>query len=255
MKFVFENNRSSAQQIVFGSAARSIWQVSDVFTEGAISDFEDEETRLKWSPVLASLAFGEATAFAGFGGRIAEAADLSTKSWLTVHLLDECKHTEGFSSLLRYLYPSHEGKYEGLLQNRDVLVFYGRTHRVTDLLQWLISTQIAEIFGMHCYRALASKMKAEKVVANFLNNIVSDESRHLAYIGALIEERKKNLDASKWEGNYLTFADSMVHLARNMFEAKKCGPNFRSFESMGIDVSSFCDDASSALEKRFMGSI
>jgi|GEM_PF-2535620 len=98
MHFTFSNNRSLIQQRVYDAAMASKWRVSDVFAGNTESELATEKPRLEWAPVLVSLAFGEATAFSGFGRRIAEANDISTKTWLTVHLLDESKHTEAFSA-------------------------------------------------------------------------------------------------------------------------------------------------------------
>ncbi|MCX6123148.1 MAG: ferritin-like domain-containing protein [Proteobacteria bacterium] len=254
MRFAFDNNRSTAQQRVFDSAMVSTWRVSDVFSAGSISEVGDERSRLEWAPVLASQAFGEATAFAGFGQRIAESDDISTKTWLTVHLLDESKHTEGFSALLDHLYPSYRGRQEALLRSKDVLVFYGRTQRSDDLLQWLICTQIAEIFGMNCYKALHQKLSQDPIAGQFFANIISDEGRHIAYIGSLVDERRKAISEKAWNTLYAPFAESMILYARNMFEARKCGANFHSFVNMGIDVTAFCDAASAELARKLLRS-
>ena len=109
MKFIFENNRSPVQQRIFEAASTVKWRVSDIFDGSTVSSVLDEHSRLQWAPVLVSLAFGEATAFSGFGRRIADADNISAKSWLTIHLLDEAKHTEAFTQLLNHLYPSYRG--------------------------------------------------------------------------------------------------------------------------------------------------
>ena len=252
MRFAFDNNRSTAQQRVFDSAVLSPWRVSDVFSGDSISGLGDEKSRLEWAPVLASLAFGEATAFAGFGPRIAESDDISTKTWLTVHLADESKHTEGFSALLDHLYPSYRGRQETMLRSKDVLVFYGRTQRADDLLQWLICTQIAEVFGMHCYKALHQKLSLDPIAGQFIANIISDEGRHIAYIGSLVDERWKQVGDKSWNARYAPFAESMILYARTMFEARKSGANFHSFGSMGIDVTAFCNAASEELARKLL---
>lgn len=254
MKFAFENNRSTVQQRVFDSAMVSTWRVSDVFSGDSISGVGEEKSRLEWAPVLVSLAFGEATAFAGFGQRITESDDISTKTWLTVHLLDESKHTEGFSALLDHLYPSYRGRQEALLRSKDVLVFYGRTQRSDDLLQWLICTQIAEIYGMHCYKSLHQKLSQDPIVGLFFANIISDEGRHIAYIGSLVDERRKQVGEKTWNAQYSPFAESMILYAGNMFEARKSGANFHSFGNMGINVSAFCDAASAELARKLLRS-
>jgi hypothetical protein len=252
MKFVFDNNRSQSQQRVFEAAMGSKWLVSDIFSGSSVSEVGDESSRLKWAPVLASLAFGEATAFAGFGGRIADADGISTKTWLAVHLLDEAKHTEAFSALLDHLYPSFRGGHEQLLDSRDVLVFYGRTHRTTDLLEWLVCTQIAEVFGMHCYKALHQGLSLEPTAGRFFANVISDEGRHIAYIGSLIDERRRRVGEERWAAAYAPFAEKMVRYARNMFEGGRRGPNFRSFQAMDVDVTAFCDAATADLDKRLL---
>ncbi len=250
MKFIFENNRTPVETKTLASALNSQWMVSDVFKDNLPSSYLDEETRLRWAPVLASLAFGEGTAFYGFGGRIAEAEDLSAKSWLSVHLLDEARHTEGFSELLAYLYPSHHGRLEDLFQSRDVLVFYGHTHRCVDLTQWLLCTQIAETYGRQCYRALHQALAADPVVQEFFGHILTDENRHISYIGSLIRSRFARMDDEK-KNSYEPFIHKMSALARNMFEARKRGVNYRSFEAMDIDVSAFCERAQDEIVSKF----
>lgn len=251
MKFVFEPNRTASEERVLKSALKSQWAVSDVFTRGQTCEFKTEAERLKWAPVLASLAFGEGTAFYGFGNRIAEADDISAKSWLAVHLLDEARHTEGFSELLTYLYPSYAGRHEELLRSRDVFVFYGHTHKCERLVDWLLCTQIAEVFGRQCYSALYDKLNRDDTAGMFLRHILQDEHRHIAYISSLIETRRQAMPESTWRQEVVPFAEKMIGLARNMFEAKRRGANYKAFESLEIDVSAFCDKAAQEIEEKF----
>ena len=252
MKFIYENNRTDLQEKVQKSALQGQWHVGDVFTRGDICETLTEEERLKWAPVLRSLAFGEGTAFSGFGERIAEAEDISARLWLATHLLDEGRHAEGFSRLLDYLYPSSQGKHEEVLQNRDVFVFYGHTHRSEDLTSWLLCTQIAEVFGRQCYRDLKESIGGDGVVSNFLGKIINDEHKHISYINSLIQVRKDAMSDETWRTNYEPHVEKMSKLARNMFEAKRRGENFRSFEAMEIDVSAFCDRAQTEIIERFI---
>ena len=99
MSFVYVDNRNARETKIIDAAIRNDWTISDVFKRenDFVSNHKSESERLKWAPILVALAFGEDTAFHGFGERIAEADDISTKSWLCAHLLDESKHTEGFS--------------------------------------------------------------------------------------------------------------------------------------------------------------
>ncbi len=252
MKFIFEDNRSEKEERIANAALNNNWLISDIFKKNEISPYQDEKTRLKWAPVLSSLAFGESTAFYGFGKRIAESPDISTKSWLTIHLCDESKHAEGFSWLLHYLYPSYRGKLDSLLKSKDVYVFYGHTHRCDTLLQWLLCTQIAEVFGSHCYKALHEQLDYEPVAKTFFKYILTDESRHIAYIANLIQKKREEISDSEWQHHYCHFIEKMITLARNMFETRKKGSNYQCFESIGVNVTAFCDKAQSNLYKKLL---
>jgi len=249
VKFIFENNRSASDQRVHDVALAEQWSVESVFAGKDISPWLKESERLPWAPVLVSLAFGEGTAFYGFGDRIAEADDLSAKTWLSIHLLDEGRHTEGFSRLLDYLYPSFKGRQDSLLKSKDVYVFYGHTEKSPTLLHWLICTQIAEIFGKHCYRALERAMAEDAVARTFFGNILKDESRHIYYIRRLIDQRRAQMTDRAWKEEIQPFAKGMMLRARNMFEAKRKGANYEAFGTLGISVSEFCDQAQTEIEQ------
>jgi hypothetical protein len=254
MKFIYSDNRSKRETKIIDSAIRNNWTVSDIFQnhDDFVSSFKSESQRLKWAPILVALAFGENTAFHGFGQRIAEAEDISTKSWLSVHLLDECKHTEGFSRLLDYFYPSYKNEQDKLFSSRDALVFYGYTHRCHYIVEWLICTQIAEVFGRHCYKGLHMSLNDDPVAEKFLKNIILDEARHIAYINELIEIRRKNMDEKEWIANIQPFVIKMIRLGRNMFEAKKKGKNYHALSSLNIDVTEFCNIAESELAEKYL---
>lgn len=252
MKFIFENNRSIKEEKIANAALSDNWLLSDIFKKDEISSYQDEKTRLKWAPVLSSLAFGESTAFYGFGKRIAESPDISTKSWLTIHLCDESKHAEGFSLLLNYLYPSYRGRLESLLKSKDVYIFYGKTHQCETLLQWLLCTQIAEVFGGYCYKGLYEKLGCDSAAKSFFKYILTDESRHIAYIASLIQKKRAEISSSEWQRYYRPFIERMIGLARNMFETRKRGSNYQSFESIGVDVSAFCDKAQKNLYEKLV---
>jgi rubrerythrin len=198
------------------------------------------------------LAFGENTAFHGFGQRISEADDLSTKSWLATHLLDEAKHTEGFSRLLDYFYPSYRNQQNKLFSSNDALVFYGHTHRCNSLIEWLICTQIAEVFGRYCYKGLHASLSDDPIAEKFLKNIIVDEARHISYISELIDSRRINIDDTDWNDNIRPFVEKMIRLGRNMFEAKKKGKNFHALSSLDIDVTGFCDTAQKELSEKYL---
>lgn len=131
MTFLYTDTRTHRERKIADAAIRNSWTVSDIFVPEAdfVSSYQSEPERLKWAPILVALAFGENTAHDGFGSRIAAANDIATKNWLCIHLLDESKHTEGFSSLLNYLYPSLKGNHQILFSHRDAFRFYGHTHR------------------------------------------------------------------------------------------------------------------------------
>ena len=65
--------------------------------------------------------------------------------------------------------------------------------------------------------------------------------------------RRLEVEDSAWQKNTEPFVEKMTRLARNMFEARRKGPNFRAFESLEIDVSGFCNTASKEIENRFCG--
>ena len=88
MKFLYNDTRNPTQISLMRTSMHDQWWLDDIFQENQkTSSYETEESRLKWGPVLASLAFGEGTAFYGYGQRIVEAQDISTRTWLSTHLL------------------------------------------------------------------------------------------------------------------------------------------------------------------------
>lgn len=253
MQFIYKDNRNKRETKIINAAVRNTWTVSDIFINAKdfSSDYKTETERLKWAPILAALAFGENTAFHGFGRRIAEADDISTKSWLAVHLLDEAKHTEGFSKLLDYLYPTYRNQQNKLFSSRDALIFYGYTHRVNSLIEWLLCTQIAEVFGRYCYKELHVSLNDEPVAEQFLKKIIFDEARHIAYIAELIDARLHDVDEIDRDKNLYPFIDRMITLGRNMFEAKKKGANYKALSSLGLDVTKFCNIAEMELREKY----
>ncbi len=253
MRFIYRDNRGKREAKIIDAAIRNTWTVSDIFhnENDFFSDYKTEVERLKWAPILVALAFGENTAFYGFGQRIAEADDISTKSWLATHLLDEAKHTEGFSKLLNYLYPTYKHQQDKLFSSRDALVFYGYTHRTNSLIEWLLCTQVAEVFGRHCYKELYKSLSDEPVAAKFLKNIIFDEARHIAYIAELIDVRLQGIYETNQKENLYTFIDKMIKLGRNMFEARKKGENYKALSSLDIDVTNFCDVAEMELREKY----
>lgn len=254
MKFIYSDNRNIRESKILDAAIRNDWTISDIFQNDNYfnSTYKDETERLNWAPILVALAFGENTAFYGFGPRIAEAGDISTKSWLATHLLDEAKHTEGFSRLLDYLYPSYKNQQDKLFSSRDALVFYGYTHQSSSLIEWLICTQVAEVFGRYCYKALHNSLSDEPVVARFFKNIIFDEARHIAYIEELIKARRRSIDEKEWNKKIIPFIVQMTKLGRNMFEAHKKGKNYQSLSFLGIDVTNFCDRAEHEIKKKYL---
>jgi len=253
MRYIYRDNRTKREIKIVNAAIRNTWTVSDIFhnEKDFYSYYRTEAERLKWAPILVALAFGENTAFHGFGKRIAEADDISTKSWLAAHLLDEAKHTEGFSKLLNYLYPTFKHQQDKLFSSRDALVFYGYTHRCNSLIEWLLCTQIAEVFGRQCYKGLHTSLSDEPVAARFLRNIIIDEARHIAYISELIHVRLQSIRNRDENENLRFFIDKMITLGRNMFEAKKKGANYKALSSLGIDVTNFCDIAEMELREKY----
>jgi len=254
MKFIYIDNRNTRESKIIDAAIRNSWTISDIFQNenDFVSTYKNESQRLKWAPILVALAFGENTAFHGFGQRIAEADDISTKSWLSAHLLDESKHTEGFSRLLDYFYPSYKHQQDKLFSSRDALVFYGYAHRCKSLIEWLICTQIAEIFGRYCYKELHINLSDEPIAEKFLKNILFDEARHITYIGELINARRININEKEWNKHIRPFADKMIRLGRNMFEANKKGRNYHALASLNIDVTGFCDIAETELREKYL---
>ena len=103
---------------------------------------------------------------------------------------------------------------------------------------------------MYCYKSLHDKLKLDEKANALFANIISDEGRHIAYIGSMIDEKRREIGEHDWKDEYLPFCEQMTQYARNMFEAQKRGPNFSSFTSMDIDVAAFCDLASSDISKR-----
>jgi hypothetical protein len=252
MKFLYDDQRTREETSLYTSALANQWNIHEVFKPShtpLTCEFKTETERLKWAPVLVSLAFGEGTAFYGFGDRIKQADDLSTRSWLSIHLLDEARHTEGFSRFLDYFYPSFRGQQHTLLDSRDVTVFYGRTERCESILEWLICTQIAEIFGRHCYKAVHQVLAPDPTASLFFAKILGDENRHIAYIGSLIRKRYAELSARDF-AHTQDFLHRMMQYGRNMFESRKKGANFHAFTQMGIDVSAFCDRAEEEILKK-----
>lgn len=253
MNFIYADNRNKREKKIIDATIRNTWTVSDIFKNGSdfFSSYKSEAIRLKWAPILVALAFGEDTAFHGFGQRIAEADDISTKSWLCAHLLDEAKHTEGFSRLLDYLYPSYSNRQNELFGSRDALLFYGHTYRSHGLVEWLICTQIAEVFGRQCYKALHFSLVEEPVIEQFLQNIIFDEARHIGYISSLIDVRRERMDKEEW-GHLKPFINKMIGLGRNMFEARKKGPNYYALGALDIDVTNFCNIAEAELQEKYL---
>lgn len=254
MSFIYLDNRDTRQKKVIDATIRNNWTISDIFKDDKdlISSYKNEKERLKWAPILVALAFGEDTAFKGFGNRIAEAADdISTRSWLCAHLLDEAKHTEGFSRFLNYLYPSYKNRQTELFSSRDALLFYGHTHQSNSLTEWLLCTQIAEVFGRQCYKALYTSLVDDPIAEKFLKNIVSDEVRHIAYIGSLINIRRKNMSEKDWE-HLKPFINKMIKLGQNMFEARKKGANYYALSVLNIDTTEFCNVAEAELQKKYL---
>ncbi len=254
MKFTYPDNRTVIERKIINAAIKNTWTVSDIFKDDAdfVSSYKTESERLKWAPVLISLAFGENTAFHGFGQRIAGADDISTKSWLCAHLFDESKHTEGFSRLLDYFYPSHKNRHDKLFQSKDALLFYGYVHKCGSLIKWLICTQIAEVFGRYSYKALHTGLQDEPIAEAFFRNILFDEARHIAYINSLINAHIEKMDNDELNNYIKPFTQKMIGLGRNMFEAKKKGHNFYAFNHLNIDVTHFCDLAEADLYKKFL---
>lgn len=247
--FIYNNNRNHRQNRIIEAASKSTWVISDIFLDHQVSSYGEESERLKWAPILVALAFGENTAFSGFGRRIIEATDISAKSWLCAHLFDESKHTEGFSRLLDYLYPSYKNNQAKLFNSRDAILFYGYTHQCNSLVEWLICTQIAEVFGRYCYKELYNSFKAEPVIEKFFKNILIDEARHISYINELIKVHRINLTDRYWNKYIKPFTEKMIFLGRNMFEARKKGKNYFALSSLNIDVEKFCDSAQADLTK------
>lgn len=240
MKFVFEVERSEKNEATLKATFENQWSPRSTIPLGLISEYLSEEKRLAWAPVLLSLAFGEATAFQGFGKRIEESCDMETKLWLSAHLLDEGRHTEGFSYLMNYLYPSYTGRHEQFFNSRDVYVFYGRTERTITILHWLICTQIAEIYGKYCYSSIRKSLKREPVIENFFQHILVDEGRHISYVNHLISQRLNMIKHSKKQlDDIKIFTEKMSSYAEQMF----IGRNLRSFDSMEIDARIFCSKA------------
>ncbi|TAK71558.1 MAG: ferritin-like domain-containing protein [Gammaproteobacteria bacterium] len=254
MNFIYSDTRTIIEKKIINAAIRNTWTVSDIFNEEKdfVSSYKSESERLKWASILVSLAFGENTAFHGFGSRIADADDISTKSWLCAHLLDEAKHTEGFSKLLDYLYPSNKQHHSKLFHSKDVLLFYGYTHRCDSIVKWLLCTQIAEVFGRYCYKSLHSSLQDDVIAEKFLKNIIFDEARHIAYINALIKTKQEKMDATTWSKNIKPFIEKMIPLGRNMFEARKKGNNYYALKHLDIDVTGFCNLAEVELRNKFL---
>lgn len=253
MSFIYLDSRDKRQKKVMDATIKNSWMLSDIFKNenDFVSSYRTEQERLQWAPILVALAFGENTAFQGFGQRIAEANDISTKAWLCAHLLDEAKHTEGFSKFLNYLYPSKVNKQHELFNSRDAYLFYGYTYRCNSLLEWLICTQIAEVFGRQCYKSLLTSMEDDSVAKIFLQNIVHDEARHIAYISSLIDKRREEIGEINWS-ELKPFIYKMVKLGRNMFEARKKGANYYALKSLHIDVSNFCMIAENELQEKYL---
>lgn len=253
MSFIYLDNRDKRQKKIIDATIRNDWTVSDIFKsdDDFVSSYKSEIERLKWAPILVALAFGEDTAFKGFGNRIAEANDISTKSWLSAHLLDEAKHTEGFSRLLDYLYPSYHNRQTELFSSRDALIFYGHTYQSSALIEWLICTQIAEVFGRYCYKALHASFADEPVVEKFLQHIIFDEARHIAYVSSLIDVRRLNMSEKDWE-QLKPFISKMIKLGRNMFEARKKGANYYALGALDIDTTAFCNIAELELQEKYL---
>lgn len=253
MSFIYLDNRDRRQKKIMDSTIRNDWILSDIFKndDDFVSSYKSETERLKWAPILAALAFGEDTAFQGFGLRIAEADDISTKSWLCAHLLDEAKHTEGFSRFLNYFYPSCNNRQNELFSSRDAFIFYGHTYRSSSLIEWLICTQIAEVFGRQCYEALHASLADDPVAEQFLQNIVFDEARHIAYIGLLIDVRRAKMSEENWN-QLKPFINKMIRLGRNMFEARKKGANYYALSALDIDASGFCKIAELELQEKYL---
>lgn len=252
MKFIYSDNRNTRQTKIIEAAIRNDWTISDIFIqdEDFASTYQTEAHRLQWAPILSALAFSESTAFHGFGARIADATDLATKSWLAAHLLDESKHTEGFSRLMDYLYPSYRNRQEKLFCSRDTLVFFGYTQRCEPLVEWLICTQVVEVFGRYCYKALHEKLAEEAVAQLFFQQIIKDEARHVAYISELINVNRAAIGEQEWHRRVKPFADKMIELGRKMFDGNKKAKVYRAFCAMDIDASAFCDTAVEDLQHR-----
>lgn len=253
MTFVYQDTRNLRENKIADAAIKNDWTVSDIFLkdESFSSGYFTEEKRLKWAPILVALAFGENTAFSGFGLRIATSSDISTKNWLCIHLLDEAKHTDGFTALLNYLYPSWRGRQEKLFSSRDAVKFYGYTHKTEKIVEWLLCTQIAEVYGRQCYKALYSALKDEVIVNKFLGNIVKDEARHIAYVGSLINKIRQEIKRDEWD-ELKPFINKMITLGRNMFEARKKDKNYHALKSLDIDPTAFCDIAESELRDKYL---
>lgn len=253
MRFVYTDLRNHREIKLTNAAIKNDWTVSDIFIkdDSFFSSYLSEEQRLKWAPILIALAFGENTAYSGFGARIANSDDISIKNWLCIHLLDESKHTDGFSSLLNYLYPSWRGRQEQLFSSRDAVKYYGYTHKTEALIEWLLCTQIAEVYGKGCYKALYSSLQDEPVINLFLGSIIKDESRHIAYIESILNKARQEIGQLQWD-MMKPFIEKMIILGRNMFEARKKGANYHALKSLDIDATAFCDVAELELRNKFL---
>jgi ribonucleotide reductase beta subunit family protein with ferritin-like domain len=244
MKYIFSNNRTRLQQSIYDSAIKKNWTVKGIFSSALACEYRTEKEREVWFPVLTSLAFAEASAMYGFGERISVADDLSTKSWLVTHLLDETKHTEGFSNLLRYLYPSKLDSLQ-INMNRYIRLYYGKTHKCESILEWLICTQIVEVFGKNCYKAILPLVNDDRISGEFFKKVISDETSHITYVSSLINDHRNNLCEQKWRSISDEMFEKMIPLAASIFMSPS--GLLRNFEKMGIDVEKFCAQAVSDL--------
>jgi hypothetical protein len=238
----------SLQRLIDESAARSAsWTPDEVIPHGLTSAFRTEDERARWAPFLVATAFGEATAYEGFGPRISGSLGIGARNWLCVHLMDESKHALSFLKFFKYFYPTMGKNVQRFFPGLEVVRYFARARKY-DIQEWLLSTQIIEYYNKHAFLSVRETVKEDAVAHAFFQLLIDDERRHLSSIGMLLDEERGRLGDREWRTRYGAFAEEVLRLGRQVFIGND-GAFLQHFEPIGVDAEAFCR----AAETEFRG--
>ncbi|MGE0173110.1 MAG: ferritin-like domain-containing protein [Oligoflexales bacterium] len=221
---------------------QSKWCLENIFSQAKThSKHLTEVERMKWFPLLASLAFAESTSIVGLSYRISTATELRLKTFLQSHLSDERKHALGFERLFTYLYPSKVNDKLLKVSQRQIIRYFANMRRIQSLSEWLVATYVVEVFGKVCMEEALSGVSGEPITHSFLHNVLSDEARHTSYLSRIISEHNEDLSPREMaQFNY--HLERMLDLCSSMFLADDT-PLAKCLDEMQVNTFAFCQTA------------